>query len=838
MDSETALESIAAGVWEGPHRFAARQQFVEALAGWHEASGGMPALLGSRVHPVPHQLYAARKVLADEWPRHLLADEVGLGKTIEAGLVIQALRGHLGQLRILVAAPGAMGRQWLCEMFVRFSEQVFSLIDAGRLALDEAGPLLDHGRVIVSFTALEVWPHLKQEILERDWDLVIVDEAHQVQPGSDLYQFLHGLSAASKGFLGLSATPSRRDLDGLDGLLALIDPADAGERNATDMKARLARGEGLERIVCNRRATVARQGTKLCRRTLKELAYQVSDAERRAVGHLETHPAPGDDLQAALTALYRQRASTSPLIALQLLDARMRILRGETKVEPEAIGKPEISLSADPGPEEEDHLWQQVVACAPPLAGEAQWLQTAMELVRGWMETAVGGSARFRAVAGWLQSVLKREASAKVLVFAGDCNLVEDFADHLAEKIGHHRVAHIHHRMDEVTLAHEALRFQQQSSCAVLVSDELGGEGRNFQFATAVVHLDLPWSPARLEQRIGRLDRMGRDSNRPVLSVVPRGNGRTEAALLGLHSSAFNVFERSLGGLEFMLAPLHAEICAAFMAGPQHLESLAREIAAKVADEREAEATRGLGEPEPDLLSEATRQADSLGSADPERDERAVGGWIQLLGGRFEPVAKGGTMLGWDKSKLRRPLDAVPGNRVRRAGTFRRRQALRDESLEFFAPGHPVVDELIRDLLASPDGRACALLRDLGPQDAGKRFLVVNVWTGPAPDQAEPPHALVNSGEPRWSRLRRRVVQLGGKEEVDEPELLRAITAAQCESDDELDPDRFEVSASELHAAFHVATQGVEEYHFDSMALIVGSDGQHEAVSQDNTGNP
>jgi superfamily II DNA or RNA helicase len=827
MDVKCALEAIAAGEWEGPLRFAARQQFVNALSRWHQASGGMPTLLGSRIHPVPHQLYAARRVLADEWPRHLLADEVGLGKTIEAGLVIQAMRGFHSQLRILVAAPGAMGRQWLCEMFVRFSEQVFALLDAGRLALDEAGPLLDHGHVIVSFTSLEVWPHLQEEILEREWDLVILDEAHQVQPGSQLYQFLHKLSAASKGFLALSATPSRRDLDGLCGLLALVDPANVDPDNTTALKEKLTRGEGLEKIVCNGRTAVALQGTKLCRRRLKELNYQVSDAEKNAIGHLEAPPQPGDDVQTALTALYRQKASGSPLVALALLESRRKILNGETEVEEEPIGNPEISLSADPGPEEEDHLWKQIVACARPLPGEEKWLQTAIHKVRSWMETTVGGSARFRAVSGWIQSLLDRERNAKVLVFSGDCNLVEDFENHISEKIGDHRVAHIHHRMAEVTLADEALRFQKQQSCAVLVSDELGGEGRNFQFASAVVHLDLPWSPARLEQRIGRLDRMGRDPSRPVLSVVPRGSGRTEKALLGLHSRSLNVFETSLGGLEFMLAPLQARIFAAFMAGPEILESLSREVAVKVAEERKrAESAQGLSTPDPERLDEATRQAKSLGSADPDQDEQAIRGWLQLLGGRCESVSKGGTMLGWDKSKLRRPLDAIPGARIRRTGTFKRHQALRDESLEFFAPGHPVVDELIRDLLTSPDGRACALSRDLGPLQAGNRFLVVAVWVGPVPTQTEPPHELVGRGKPRWSRRRQRVVQLGRRAElIEENELISRIIAPCSESDQDLTPDDIEIPEAELNAAFKLATKGAKDFHFDSVAIVVGSSG-------------
>jgi hypothetical protein len=825
MDSETAIAAIAAGQWESPARFAARQQFVNALSRWYRASGGMPTLLGSRVHPVPHQLYAARRVLADPWPRYLLADEVGLGKTIEAGLAIQAMRGFRDDLRILVAAPGAMGRQWLCEMFLRFGEQVFALLDVGRLALDEAGPLLDHGRVIVSFTAIQVWPHLQEEILQRDWDLVIIDEAHQLQPASELYQFLHKLSAASKGLLGLSATPSRRDLDGICDLLALIDPANVKQDNTGELKQKLGRGEGLHRIICHSRAAVASQGTELCRRELKELRYHVPAAEKTAIAHLEAHPQGTDGVQTALTALYRQKASGSPLVLMELLDFRQQVLRGEIQVAERSLDQPEIALSADPGPEEEGHLWRQIVAGVPPLAVEATWLQSAIQKVRSWMETAVGGAARFRAVSGWIQSALKRDSNAKVVVFAGDVSLVEDFEDHLAQQIGHHRVARIHHRLDEVTLAHEAMRFQKQRSCAVLISDELGGEGRNFQFASAVVHLDLPWSPARLEQRIGRLDRMGRSPSWSVLSVVPVGSGRMESALMGLHSRSLDIFRRSLGGLEFLLAPLHAKICAAFMAGPEHLESLSQEIGVQATAERTDTGTsRGLGAPDPQTLAEATRQARSLGSADPEQDGRAIGDWVQLLGGRCESYAKGGTMLGWDKSKLRRPLHALPGSRIRRQGTFERQQALRDESLEFFAPGHPLVDALVRDLLASPDGRACAISRDLGPPQAGNTFLVVSLWLGPAPDRPEPPHKLVNSDQPRWPCLDQRVVQLGAEaRRIQHRELRSSILAPRTDSDKVLRPDQIKVSAVELNAAFQLATHDAESFHFDSLALVVGS---------------
>jgi len=296
---------------------------------------------------------------------------------------------------------------------------------------------------------------------------------------------------------------------------------------------------------------------------------------------------------------------------------------------------------------------------------------------------------------------------------------------------------------------------------------------------------------------------------------------------MGLHSSSLNVFERSLGGLEFMLAPLHAKICSAFMAGPEHLESLSREVAVKVAEERErAESAQGLAMPDPERLEEATRQAKSLGSTDLEQDRQAICGWMQLLGGRCESAREGGTLLGWDKSKLRRPLDAIPGGRIRRAGTFKRHQALRNESLEFFAPGHPVVDELIRDLLSSPDGRACALQRDLGERRVGNVFLVVTGWVGPAPDRPEPPHELVSSGKPRWSRLHQCVVQLGSEaKRIDENELVASLVAPSRPSDRELAPAPVEISEAELNAAFKLATNGAQGFHFDSMALIVGSSG-------------
>jgi ATP-dependent helicase HepA len=119
-----------------------------------------------------------------------------------------------------------------------------------------------------------------------------------------------------------------------------------------------------------------------------------------------------------------------------------------------------------------------------------------------------------------------------VLVFSQEAHLVSEFSKYLRTLLASGEVEEFHHLMDEVELNTAALKFQLSSACRVLVSDELGGEGRNFQNATAVLHLDTPWSVSRLEQRIGRLDRVGRNTQHLVQSVVVQGPEATERALI------------------------------------------------------------------------------------------------------------------------------------------------------------------------------------------------------------------------------------------------------------------------------------------------------------------
>ena len=132
VESNDPLTRLEMNAWRGPKRFFARLGLLERTTIWKQDSEGIPAFLGARIDPLFHQFYAARRCLLDRATRFLLADEVGLGKTIEAGLVIQSLLATQPDLRVLLVAPGTTSRQWLAELYSRFGGRVFTHVNAVR----------------------------------------------------------------------------------------------------------------------------------------------------------------------------------------------------------------------------------------------------------------------------------------------------------------------------------------------------------------------------------------------------------------------------------------------------------------------------------------------------------------------------------------------------------------------------------------------------------------------------------------------------------------------------------------------------------------------------------
>lgn len=806
LDETNPLQSLKAFRWDAPLHYFARWAMADLMASWFTQSGGFPALIGARVQPLGHQLYAARRILLDRHPRFILADEVGLGKTIEAGLVIQALQAEKPGMAVLVVAPGSMSRQWLAEFYLRFGARAYAHVDARRLnglSRRERRELLSQRRMIVATTALEEDPALGEALAARTWDMVVIDEAHQFPPGSRHYGLFQVLAAQSVGLLLLSATPSKRDVQGLAGLLALIAPDAYDPTDGTALQRRVevqshlwdrlnftskmiestaAEGRSLDaeelsfvadewaglldgdpvvgamvermcsgdaeaagelvayvqefhrldhRIIRTRRATLRQPDLQWAQRTVSILPYEAEPEEGMLLGHLDELPEATDKARAVLRCLYYRFCTSTAANAVRFLEARARILR-EGVEEIDGLDPLDVLVS-DPGPADEGLVLTRLVASIPPLEGEAAWLKVAVPLAQAWRDRG-HDTGRLGEITRWLRAHLAEDGRNQVLLFAQDHAAAAEIATHLGHALGHSRVAAFHYGLPEEELAAVAFRFQHDPQCRVLVSDELGGEGRNFQNASAVLHFDLPLSPARLEQRVGRLDRVGRAPDRPVLSVVVEGPAHVERALLEVQRDVFGVFERTIGGLEFVLPKLQRSLAEAYGAGPGALERCAPTLAAEV------KAALDAADEAFDLSLDATKPhldtaialASSLGEAVPAAEAaKVVCRWAGRLGLKTKEPEPGVSEFVWTNADLRVPIPALKvGNGAPEArrylrGTFQREHALSHENVQFLAPGHDLVDALNDQVQRGGHGRTTAFLLTGYPKHKGTVLLQI-----------------------------------------------------------------------------------------------------------------
>jgi ATP-dependent helicase HepA len=815
-DTTDPMQLLKAYRWDTPRNYIDRWAMAEIYGRWFASSGGLPAMLGARVLPLGHQIYAARRVLFDRIPRFILADEVGLGKTIEAGMIIQALQAERTDFSVLVVAPGSMSRQWLTETYLRFGARAYNHIDCARMVGESRASLsalVADQKLIVATTALEAHPELGKMITEREWDMVVIDEAHQIPPGHPLYFLLQRLAGQTNGLLLLSATPSKRDMAGLMGLLALVAPDAFADQSPTTLQAKYDRqssvwdrlnftrklidaaaAEGREldpeevefaaeewlglidgdvlfdallermragesqaaieliayvqefhrldhRIIRTRRSTLAGETTSWPERTLVELPWAASQAEAIFLNHLEELP-EGEGLQSmAVRTLYQRFCSTSPDAASRFLKQRRQALDDG----PEGnAGDPIGRIAADPGPNDEPIILASLVRSLAPLVGEDGWLRTAMSLGEAWQQE--GGFSRADHLASWLDDHL-RDPDNQVLVFVRDAESADDLADRLEARLGRQAVARFHCDIDEIELATTAFRFQHDKSCRLLVCDELGGEGRNFQNASAVVHFDVPVSCARLEQRIGRLDRVGRESDRQVLSVVLQPATAADHALLETHRDVFQVFNRSIGGLEFILPKMQLIVHKAYGESPSALRAVVSDLRAEV------DASLSATDEAFDLSLDATKpQLDrsiALAAAieddsDTAESAATLRSWASRLGIQTKKRNDGISEFRWTNGSLNITSDQLKigagtddESRLIR-GTFSRQNALARDDLQFFAPGHSLIDTMVFESEHGRHSRVTAFLLEDFSKHTGTFLLQVlarsvldeRVWVG------------------------------------------------------------------------------------------------------------
>lgn len=460
-------------------------------------------LLGSRTSLLPHQVYIADEVSRRHAPRVLLADEVGLGKTIEAGMILHR-RIHTGQAgRVLILVPENLVHQWLVEMLRRFN-LTFSIFDELRIrSLLEGGqenPFEAEQRVICDLALLTGDPAMQDKAASARWDLVIVDEAHhlhwsETDPSLE-YRCVEKLSAGTGGLLLLTATPEQVGVESHFARLKLLDPARFHDLGAFKREA-----AGYQ--------------------TLNELLQRLLASE----GELD------DNLRQALAAytnIDRLPDDDPKRIIRELLDRHGtgRILFRNTRAA--VRGFPARQLQAYP-------LDAPANYPPPPASVEAGLYPEQSADKESWLQT----DPRVE----WLGDRLKSLRPQKVLIICHHANTAIALEKHLTLNVGI-RCGAFHEGLTILERDRVAAWFSDEDDGAqALVCSEIGSEGRNFQFACHLVLFDLPLNPDLLEQRIGRLDRIGQ---RHAIQIhAPFLRGTAQEIMFRWYHEGLKLFERS-----------------------------------------------------------------------------------------------------------------------------------------------------------------------------------------------------------------------------------------------------------------------------------------------------
>lgn len=575
----------------------------------------------SQVDIQPHQVSVVHKVISNYPHRFLLCDEVGLGKTIEAGMALKELRARAGVQRVLAIVPPNLVRQWQFEMRTKFNEPFSVLSTATVNSLREIGyhgnPFAhpDYSSVLCS-SRWVTSPRWKDLCAEAYWDLIILDEAHHARRHRDggttaLYDLIQKMASEEQirrmGMLLLTATPMQLHPSELYALVELLDPTlfpseeeFERHRRETPGLSRLVesltshgfpvQGQGNEETVQQVSEWLELDLDETRRRLssgpdeLREVIEKLADKHRlsevlirnrkalvggfmpRTAHRWEVDLSP--DERAALRAVedyvrfgYQFAADTNAnaigflMVTFQKLAAssiaaiRESLLRRREKVQANAVAAQSPSEGDMESMLDDDETASDVVgesdAVTSTIQQELELLDRAIVAINDVGET----DSKARVFIERIGELFKDNRDEKVLVFTQ----FRETQNHLEQLFTRQdwTVNLFHGQMSPQQKDRAIERFRKESGPQVLISTEAGGEGRNLQFCNLLVNYDLPWNPMKVEQRIGRVDRIGQTKPISIFNLWVKGT--VEERVLDILESRIRMFTETVGELDPIL---------------------------------------------------------------------------------------------------------------------------------------------------------------------------------------------------------------------------------------------------------------------------------------------
>jgi len=639
-------ERLMAGQADPSEVFDLRLRALQAANRFRQSE--VRGFLGGRIDLIPHQFYILNEVSNRQIPRVLLADEVGLGKTIEACLILQRLLATGRAKRALILVPESLTHQWFVELLRRFNLW-FTIFDEPRCLAVEASepgknPFLSSqlGLASIAYLAGPDAATRRTQAIEAGWDLVIVDEAHHLgwtpESASPDYHFVEQLARKAPGLLLLTATPTQLGLAGHFARLRLLDPhryddyetfldetadfgkiaeiaekivenkvlsskdqtslrqifdrdpetlathlaaLDAGQPGAREALLRtLLDQHGTGRVVFrNTRAAMTgfpkRQycpvalpdaAPALLARVARELQAEeaAADATAHTASRTQGAAAPIDnapisidfsaEAEAALATESPEDSDDDPESSADFQSASASALEESPEDSDDALDEPPAKPARKPKSVKKTKSKSAALTAIPgskskskPVAGSVS--DPAPSSDSPTAEPTPSAPIRYTYKddprLDWLVSFLKKTAPAKVLLICRSERKVLALEAAIKEK--HNlNIGLFHEGLPLIQRDRQAAWFAEPAGAQLLLCSEIGSEGRNFQFAHHLVLFDLPLNPSLVEQRIGRLDRIGQTDT--IKIHVPYLAGGADAAVAEWYHFGLNAFEAPLHG--------------------------------------------------------------------------------------------------------------------------------------------------------------------------------------------------------------------------------------------------------------------------------------------------
>ncbi|MDE4015294.1 RNA polymerase-associated protein RapA [Glaesserella parasuis] len=650
---------------------------------------------GIRASLIPHQLHIAKEVGQRLSPRVLLADEVGLGKTIEAGMILQQQLFSGRVDRVLVLVPESLQHQWLVEMLRRFSLN-FSLFDEERCAdftkKDEdnndisENPFETEALVIASINWLSANPQRAKQVLDADWDMLIVDEAHHLewdeQNPSMAYQFVAQLSKQISAVLLLTATPEQLGQESHFARLALLDPDRFYDYHAfvEEQKQYQPVADAVATLLNDKPLSAKEQ------ESISELLAEEDVEPMFRIINSDASEEQRREVRQELISELIDRHGTSRVL--------FRNTRQGVKGFPHRIYN-EIVL-------EMPTQYANALKVMGMMGGNKMEDLLYPERLFQRMNPNVKWH-EFDPRIEWLITFLKNHRDEKILVICKQADTAIQLEQVLREKEAI-RSAIFHEKMSIVERDKASAYFaQQEDGAQVLISSSIGSEGRNFQFARRLVLFNLPDNPDLLEQSIGRLDRIGQKHDIEI--YVPCFNHSTQLILAEWYHRGLNAFEETCPMGATLFREFNAELTA-YLLNPERSEAF--EAFVEQTHKRQQQLKVELEKGRDRLLelnSNGGETAQQLTQAIAEQDDNpqlvnfalnlfdVIGLEQEDLGEKSIVISPTGHMLVPDFPGL-----SEEGNTV----TFDRELALMREDVLFLTWDHPMIRNGI-DLITSGD---------------------------------------------------------------------------------------------------------------------------------------